>query len=126
MSPSARNRNATPRTPPANPAAAREFALSCTVTAVTPANAIPTRPIATPTSIEPAAAYPLAIPSAATTIAAAAFAIAATIRAAVRGACRPTTFARTTSARPLCSSARVCRATRRMFIRAARMCRYRA
>jgi len=111
--------NATPRAAPESPAAVREVVLSCTVTAVIAAQARPVRPIVTPTSAEPSAAYPLPIARPVTISAVAALAIPATIRAAVSGACRPTTLARSTSDRPVCSSALVCRAIRRMFMRAA-------
>ncbi len=46
----------------------------------------------------------------------AAFATTAATNAAVAGACRPTTPARTSSARPVSSSARVCRTTRKMLM----------
>ena len=119
MSPRARRAKAAPSTRPASPAAPREWALSWAATAVMPAKARPTSPTAAATTAVPLPGQPLARASAPTTTAAATLVTTATTSAAVSGACRPTTSARTSSERPLCSSNRVCRVTSMMFISAA-------
>jgi hypothetical protein len=86
--------------------------------AATPVNSSPTPVSEAPKAIDPGAGCPkpsivraMATPTSTLTA-------ATTTSAAAVGARRPTTLARTSSLRPLCSSARVCRPTRNMLIRA--------
>ena len=72
-----------------------------------------------PSAIEPATGVSAATITSAVAAPISSCASAATTSAAVSGAARPTTLARTSSLRPLCSSPRVCRPTMNMLISAA-------
>ena len=63
MLPMPLTRNASPSTAAARPLAPRVVEESCTVTAATPANTMPTAPTATPAVNEPAAGCPVTIPA---------------------------------------------------------------
>ena len=77
-----------------------------------------------PSSRDDDASLPKPISPSATNPPTATFAPSASSSAEVKGARRPTTLARTSSARPVCSSSRVCRDTSRMFINATKISRY--
>ncbi|MCP9984659.1 hypothetical protein [Actinomadura madurae] len=125
MSPMPRRTNAPPRTAPVSPEAARGKAKICTAIAAMPPKTSPTAPTEAPNRADPAAAYPAASMMAVTRAATAALISAVRISAAVSWADRPTTFARTSSARPERSSARVCRVTVSRAISAAPSMMYR-
>jgi hypothetical protein len=84
---------------------------------------MPTAAIAAPVSSEPPIGRPVPAAAADTSAPAARFAMPASSSAATSGARRPTRAERISSARPVSSSARVCRPTRNMLISATTMAR---
>ena len=107
MSPMARVTKAYPTTAPAIPDATRPFSLICVVTS---ANAPNTAPIArndAPKLTEPTAGSPRRMRQAAVATAMTTFMAVTRTSAAAVWACRPRTVARSSSVRPLSSSARV-------------------
>jgi len=88
-------------------------------TSATPANSSPAPPSDAPSAIAPAAGWPSPISASATAAATSALTAVTTTSVAAVGALRPTTLARISSLRPVCSSARVCRPTMNMLIKAA-------
>ena len=117
-SPAARSAYAAPTTAPVMPYALDVVWLTCIATAATPVKNRPTPVSDAPNANEPAAGSPKASIVSATAIPTSRFTAATTPSAAAVGARRPTGAARTSSLRPLCSSARVCRPSSSMLISA--------
>ena len=118
-SPAARRANAPPSTAPTSPYAPPVPSLTWTATAATPANSSPTAASEAPSAIDPAAGVSNETITSAVTAPISSWANAVTMSAATSGVARPTTPARTSSLRPLCSSPRVWRPMMNMLIRAA-------
>ena len=103
------------------PRAGRATDAICAASAAIPANERLTAAMARASAAEPATGRPSAARAAVISAASAALAIPATASATASGACRPTTPAWISSSRPASSSARVCRTTRKMATRDARI-----
>jgi hypothetical protein len=119
-SPTARSRNATPRTAKAIPLAGRECSVSWAVIAATPAKTRPLRPTPTARAIDPATGRPMATYPSAVTTASTTLTASTNSRLAVSQAYRPTAAELTSSARPVSSSWRVCRVISSRLIRPTR------
>jgi hypothetical protein len=120
-SPAARTMYDAPSTAPTSPYAPPVLWLTCIATTATPANSRPAPPSDAPRAIEPAAGWSSPIIVSATRAASSTFTTVTTTIVAAVGAYRPTTLARTSSLRPLCSSPRVWRPMMNMLASAAVM-----
>ncbi len=104
-------------TAPTRPYVARVLDVSCAATRATPVKTQPVAVSPRPRASESSTARGNEIRLPATSRPTSRLASTAVRTAAVVGACRSTAAARTSSSRPLSSSARVCRPTRNMLIR---------
>ena len=118
-SPTARRKKTTPSTAIDRPRAPLAVPLTCAATAATAAKTRPQPTSPSPNARAPVSGRPLTVRTATASASTTALAADAMATATASEACRPTAVDPMSSSRPVSSSARVCRTTRKMLIRPA-------